>query len=232
LISDSDPIIFHLNNIVLLCKKIPNHSEVKSQNSRASLVEEIRNEMNSLHNTDKQFINLIEEFLLKLNAKGSQLSSFDLLHTILNKQPYRLCFWKRASDEINYRRFFDINDLMAIRMENPEVYEQVHQLIFQLFQKGMVTGLRIDHPDGLYNPTEYFTKLQKSIKDILINENRISSTKIEDKPLYLLIEKILEHGEALSEEFEVNGTTGYEYMNQLNGIFVQRENEKVICLII
>ena len=79
----------------------------------------------------------------------------------LNDQSYRLAFWRVAAEEINYRRFFDVNDLAAIRMELPEVFDETHRLLLELVATGAVTGLRIDHPDGLYLPNEYFEKLQR-----------------------------------------------------------------------
>jgi (1->4)-alpha-D-glucan 1-alpha-D-glucosylmutase len=82
------------------------------------------------------------------------------MDSLLNEQVYRLAFWGVASEEINYRRFFDINQLAAIRMEDPEVFRVHHQLVFQLIHEGNVHGLRVDHPDGLYDPPDYFRKLQ------------------------------------------------------------------------
>lgn len=108
---------------------------------------------------------------------------------------------------------------MSIRMEDTEVYEEAHKLIFQYIKERRVTGLRIDHPDGLYNPDEYFARLQKSAQQLL--------QKSERAPLYVLIEKILEHGEWLNTKWTVHGTTGYEFMNLVNGIFVEQVNETV-----
>ena len=92
-------------------------------------------------------------------AKGDP-HSFDALEKVLDDQAYRLSFWRVASDEINYRRFFDINDLAAIRVENPEVFANVHRIPFELIQKSLVSGIRIDHPDGLFDPLRYFEDLQ------------------------------------------------------------------------
>src|SRR5205807_7128320 len=103
----------------------------------------------------------IETALLQINGKRGDPRSFDKLDELLNAQSYRLAFWRVAAEEINYRRFFDVNDLAAIRMELPEVFDAAHQLVVDLVRRGTVTGLRIDHPDGLYLPKEYLEALQR-----------------------------------------------------------------------
>ncbi len=118
-------------------------------------------------------------------------------------------------DEINYRRFFDINDLAAIRVEDPEVFAEVHSLIFEQVKRGYVSGLRIDHPDGLFEPERYFRTLQDACK---------SST--EDGPFYVVAEKILSGNEPLRTSWPISGTTGYEFLNLLNGLFVDRSKKK------
>ncbi len=101
----------------------------------------------------------LEENLHIFNGKAGESSSFDQLHDLIEAQAYRLAFWRVASDEINYRRFFDINDLAGLRMENDEVFDATHQLLLRLVQEGKLDGLRLDHPDGLYDPEAYFCKL-------------------------------------------------------------------------
>src|SRR5207248_11310783 len=103
----------------------------------------------------------IEENLAILNGVPGQPDSFDLLDHLLDRQPYRLAFWRVAADEINYRRFFDVNDLAALSMERPEVFQATHQLILELLKDGKVAGLRVDHPDGLYDPRQYLDRLQE-----------------------------------------------------------------------
>src|SRR4030095_3246539 len=109
----------------------------------------------------------IEEALTIINGAPGNPRSFDALDALLSDQAYRLAFWRVAAEEINYRRFFDINDLAAIRMELPEVFDETHRLLFDLVATGAVTGLRIDHPDGLYLPNEYFEKLQRRVAEVL-----------------------------------------------------------------
>jgi (1->4)-alpha-D-glucan 1-alpha-D-glucosylmutase len=139
-------------------------------------------------------------------------ASMDLLDDLLADQAYRVAYWRVAGEEINYRRFFDINDLAAIRMEDPEVFEAAHRLLFRFVREGVVTGLRIDHPDGLYDPAEYFRRLQRGAGG----------------DFYVVAEKILAPGEQLPDSWETSGTTGYEFLNLLNGIFVDRGNARAM----
>ncbi|WP_374089654.1 malto-oligosyltrehalose synthase [Methylomicrobium lacus] len=149
----------------------------------------------------------LEENLRILNGKAGESSSFDLLHDLIEKQAYRLAFWRVASDEINYRRFFDINDLAGLCIENDEVFDATHRLVLRLVQEGKLDGLRIDHPDGLYDPEAYFYRLVEHC-------NRAGRAP------YLVVEKILAADENLRGSWPVQGTTGYEFTNLLNGLFV------------
>jgi (1->4)-alpha-D-glucan 1-alpha-D-glucosylmutase len=148
----------------------------------------------------------VDENIQRFNGTPGDSSSFDLLDELLVDQSYRLAYWRVAGQEINYRRFFDVNDLAAIRMEDPEVFAETHRLVVRLVGEGIVTGLRIDHPDGLYAPAEYFRRLQEAC----------------GRDAYIVAEKILAPGERLPETWAVAGTTGYEFVNLVNGIFVDR----------
>ncbi|MEW6637921.1 MAG: malto-oligosyltrehalose synthase, partial [Actinomycetota bacterium] len=159
----------------------------------------------------------IEERVGRLNGDPEDPESFEGLHGILEEQAYRLAYWRVASDEINYRRFFAINDLAGIRVEDERVFEATHRLILELIGTGRVQGLRIDHPDGLYDPAGYFRRLQAAAAEALGSDER--------EPLYVLVEKILAHHEALPEDWPVAGTTGYDFMNLLNGLFVDANGE-------
>ncbi|WP_437594951.1 malto-oligosyltrehalose synthase [Sorangium sp. So ce1000] len=103
----------------------------------------------------------VAEGVLRINGKVGEPRSFDPLEALLEEQAYRLSFWRTAAEEINYRRFFDINDLAAIRMEHRPVFTEAHRLVFELCERGQVTGLRIDHPDGLWDPIGYFEEVQQ-----------------------------------------------------------------------
>jgi (1->4)-alpha-D-glucan 1-alpha-D-glucosylmutase len=165
----------------------------------------------------------IEKALAIINGTPGDPRSFDALDALLTDQAYRLAFWRVAAEEINYRRFFDINDLAAIRMEVPEVFDQVHRLLLELVAAGAVTGLRIDHPDGLYLPNEYFEKLQRRAADALGQE-----LPVDGRALYLLVEKILSGHEELRPAWPVHGTTGYDFMNDAIGVLVDGSAERAI----
>ncbi len=144
------------------------------------------------------------------------------LHRLLERQAYRLAFWRVAANEINYRRFFDINDLAGIRVEEPEVFDAVHRRVLQWIGAGKVDGLRIDHIDGLYDPETYCRRLQDRAADA----RRTAGAADADRPLYVLVEKILAPHEALRETWPIAGTTGYEVLNQINGVLVDPAGEK------
>jgi (1->4)-alpha-D-glucan 1-alpha-D-glucosylmutase len=180
-----------------------------------------------------------------LNGTPGNAHSFDRLHRLLESQAYRLAHWKVSAEEINYRRFFDINDLVGLKMENPRVFAATHALIRRLLAEGVVTGLRIDHPDGLYNPQQYFMRLQMLYCAAHcagaeprgeVAENGIEAAfqeifgrnewAVSRPPLYVIVEKILQPGEPLPSEWPVDGTVGYEFANLVNGIFIDPGAER------
>src|SRR5438105_12035177 len=165
----------------------------------------------------------IEKALAEINGRPGDPRSFDKLDELLNAQSYRLAFWRVAAEEINYRRFFDINDLAAIRMELPEVFEAAHELVVDLVRRGAVTGLRIDHPDGLYLPKEYLDALQRRCAKAL----GLPLPK-DGRALYMIAEKILTSAEKLRADWPVHGTTGYGFANQVAGVLVDAAAEGVI----
>jgi (1->4)-alpha-D-glucan 1-alpha-D-glucosylmutase len=146
-------------------------------------------------------------------------TSFDRLDAIISDQAYRLSYWKVASEEINYRRFFDVNTLAAIRMELPEVFDATHQLLLSLIGARAVDGVRIDHIDGLANPGEYLRMLQSAA-------GSARGEAAGKYTIYLLVEKILGPGEKLRADWPVHGTTGYEFANQATAVLVDRSAER------
>ena len=165
----------------------------------------------------------IGKALAQINGDPGDPRSFDKLDELLNAQSYRLAFWRVAAEEINYRRFFDVNDLAAIRVELPKVFDAIHCLLLELVSTGAVTGLRIDHPDGLYLPREYFAKLQqRSAKALGMGLPR------DGRAIYMVAEKILTGSEALRKEWPVHGTTGYDFANQLTQLLVDSSAETAI----
>lgn len=144
----------------------------------------------------------------QLNGTSAGRASYDALDRLLQRQHYRLAHWRTAADEINYRRFFDINDLAALAMERQDVFDIAHQLTCRLILEGHVTGLRIDHPDGLYDPKQYFQRLQTA-----------------EISLPVWVEKILAPEEELPVDWPVRGTSGYDFLNRVSQLFVDGSNE-------
>jgi (1->4)-alpha-D-glucan 1-alpha-D-glucosylmutase len=151
----------------------------------------------------------IDDCLASLNGTTDRPESFDDLHNLLELQSYRLAYWKTASHEINYRRFFDINQLAGLRVEEPAAFEAMHRLVLNLIREGKVTGLRLDHIDGLFDPADYLKKLREAAVG----------------PLYLVVEKILTGSESLPH-WAVEGTTGYDFMNDVSRLFVNPRNAR------
>jgi (1->4)-alpha-D-glucan 1-alpha-D-glucosylmutase len=155
----------------------------------------------------------IETAVEAINGNPSDSASFDELHELIKAQAFRLANWRVASDDINYRRFFDTNDLAGLCVENEGVFQATHRLILQLISNEKVDGLRIDHPDGLYDPVQYLVRLQEAIAgNAPAREN--------GKDFYVVIEKILTGRERLPAGWPVSGTTGYDFANLVNGLFV------------
>jgi (1->4)-alpha-D-glucan 1-alpha-D-glucosylmutase len=202
----------------------------------------------------------LHENVALFNGTKGDPHSFDLLDHLLDKQPYRLAYWRVAADEINYRRFFDVNDLAALSMERPDVFEATHRFVLELLRDGKVAGLRIDHPDGLYDPRQYLERLQEQYfltcarglfearpeyqglewKDY---DSAVASafhaarhaapgtTQINPelllRPLYVVVEKILATNEEPPSDWPVHGTTGYNFLNLVNGLFVDTGNAQL-----
>ncbi|MDH4189175.1 MAG: malto-oligosyltrehalose synthase [Betaproteobacteria bacterium] len=142
------------------------------------------------------------------------------LHALLEAQGYRLAYWRVASDEINYRRFFDINELAALRMEDDEVFDATHGFALQLAVQGRVAGLRIDHPDGLFDPERYFARIQQSYARLAGIDPLAQADGRPARPLYVLAEKITARHEHVPETWALHGTTGYRFAAVVNGLFV------------
>lgn len=145
----------------------------------------------------------IEHILALFDAR--QPEGFSRLHQLLEQQAYRLASWRTAADDINWRRFFDVNELGGLRVERATVFEATHRKIFQLISEGLVDGLRIDHIDGLADPRGYCRKLRRRVDGLSPSRH-----------LPIFVEKILGTGETLREDWRVDGTTGYEFMNQVS----------------
>jgi len=208
-LDDKDEDLLEFESIVTALDHLPLNSDRNSDKCKEHDREKevIKKRLNLLFNKRKFFSDLIQSTLLKLNGEKEEPQSFNGLESILKEQSYRLSDWRLSNDLINYRRFFDINDLACLHVEKKEVFDAIHPLIFELLAEGSITGLRIDHIDGLYEPEEYLKHLQKEGPD-----------------LYLIVEKILIGQEKLNVNWPVAGTSGYDYLNVLNGLFIDSES--------
>jgi (1->4)-alpha-D-glucan 1-alpha-D-glucosylmutase len=203
----------------------------------------IKRRLGALIEASPEVRSAIDSAVELYNGKVGNPASFDRLDALIAAQPYRPAFWRVAVDEINYRRFFDINDLAAIRTEVPEVFQATHEVLLRLIVEGKCTGLRIDHPDGLHDPTRYFRQLQESFALARIRpraEKYLSPEQVVQQvrdaldglarrggpwPVYVVAEKILGDDEPLPHEWAVDGTTGYDFLIAVNGLFVDSANE-------
>ncbi|MFZ2957138.1 MAG: malto-oligosyltrehalose synthase [Candidatus Ozemobacteraceae bacterium] len=172
-------------------------------------VDQAKAAIRKLYDESVEISEFITETLSLINGKVGDPRSFDFLDSILFEQVYRISYWKSARSEINYRRFFNINDLISVRVEEPKVLAETHQLIFQLLREEKIDGIRVDHIDGLYDPLPYLEIL-----------NGIGPRAL------IIVEKILERHETLPVVWPVAGTSGYDFLNAVNGIFVQASNAK------
>lgn len=191
--------------ILYSIKNLPtSHEEVSARYNQITFIKKILWELYSSNSEIRQFI---DENVTVFNEGPEAGERYHLLETLLAEQFYRFAFWKVATEEINYRRFFNINGLISLRMEEERVFDHMHSLIFDLLNQEMINALRIDHIDGLYDPAGYLTRLREKVEDV-----------------YIVVEKILDSSESLPDSWPVQGTTGYDFMNYLNGIFCDREN--------
>ena len=242
----------HLQELLSIITALA-HLPVRTEKDREKILERrrekeiIKKRLGDLYHESKEVRSFIEKNLKRFNGDLGDPRSFDLLDDLLNEQVYRLSHWQVATEEINYRRFFDINELGAIRMEDLRVFEETHRLVLNLIRQGTVTGLRVDHPDGLYHPAEYFYRLQRNcfiqfclrtmeVKDELTTKEEIGRLYDEGVsehptsplrlPFYIVGEKILIKSERMPEDWPIFSTTGYVFLNSVNGIFVEMRNDK------
>jgi (1->4)-alpha-D-glucan 1-alpha-D-glucosylmutase len=168
----------------------------------------------------------LERCLQHLNGTPGDPSSFDTLDRLIDNQHYRLARWQAGAHGTNYRRFFAIDTLVGLHMEDPRVFEETHARLRELIRNGTVTGLRIDHVDGLRDPEGYLERLQ-NLANTAFEEDHAAPKK----SFYVLVEKILAEGEFLPSSWASPGTTGYEFIGQLAGLFTDARNEAAFAKI-
>lgn len=256
-LGEADPHLQEYQSIITALTNLPGRTDTAPERVRERMRERevIRRRLARLVEESQPIRASLEETIRIFNGKRGDPRSFDLLDRLLDDQAYRLAYWQVAGEEINYRRFFDINELAAIRMESSPVFRETHRRILKLVEEGKVTGLRLDHPDGLFEPPRYFLALQRERfaqaarahldrqggmaepdRDAALGvaTHRFDALCQPDpsragcRPLYLLAEKILARGERLPIHWAIHGTTGYEFLNLVGGLFVDEKNEKGI----
>ncbi|MBJ6760894.1 malto-oligosyltrehalose synthase [Myxococcaceae bacterium JPH2] len=246
--ADAPPLV-ELLSILTAIEHLPPRTELE----RAKVIERhrekevIKRRLAAVVTASPELAQYVEENVHVFNGSPGNPRSFDLLDAVLARCSYRLAHWRVAGEEINYRRFFDINGLAAIRMEDPDVFLEAHQRVFQWLGEDRVTGLRIDHPDGLFDPTAYFLDLQEGffvekaralfsargtaddarwpqVEARLRELWRAEVTAHPDSPLrkslFVAVEKIQGGRERIPESWAVHGTTGYRFANAVSGLFV------------
>jgi (1->4)-alpha-D-glucan 1-alpha-D-glucosylmutase len=220
-LGEAAPELLELESIMAAFRHLParDQAEPAAVAERARDKEISKRRLATLWGRSEDIRLFVEENLRAFQGTPGEPRSFDLLHQLIRAQAFRLAYWRVASDDINYRRFFDINDLAGIRMELEPVFEATHALLLEWVRQGYLDGLRLDHPDGLYDPLAYFRRLQR----------RAAETRGEgagSRPLYLVAEKILAGHERIPEDWPIHGETGYRFANEANGLFVDGAAER------
>jgi (1->4)-alpha-D-glucan 1-alpha-D-glucosylmutase len=180
---------------------------------------EIKERLRYLYSSSEHVRRFVDQNLWVFNGKKGIPSSFRFLDRLLSGQSYVISYWRNSNEGINYRRFFTITDLVGLRVEDPLTFDATHSVVLRLAERGLVTGLRIDHIDGLRDPAGYLRRLQ---------ERLASNGASKPTPFYVVVEKILADCEPLPREWPVYGTTGYDFLNYLNGIFVDEHKAEVL----
>ncbi|MEO5768262.1 MAG: malto-oligosyltrehalose synthase, partial [Polyangia bacterium] len=215
-----DPAQEELESICTALSYLPTRDqrEEPARLERAREKEVIKRRWRKLLDSSAEVRNATEAALRDVNGSPGAPTTFETLDRVIRNQGYRLASWKVAAEEINYRRFFDINTLAAIKMENPAVFDQAHALLFRFIDEGRIQALRLDHTDGLYDPLAYFDRLQRRFRRDVTDARNNPDDAI--RPLPILVEKILEPGERLPTSWPVDGTTGYDFAGSVVGLWV------------
>ncbi len=204
-IGRNHPDFVKLLGVLYMLKYIPSGEEGRERYDQILFIKRMLWELWSDSSDVQQFI---EENIQTFNGEPGNSESYNLLDNLLSEQFFRLSYWKVGNEELNYRRFFTVNDLISLRVEDEAVFNGIHEYILELVKANKFTGLRVDHIDGLYNPTEYLNRIREHVPNT-----------------YLVVEKILEPGEELPLSWSIQGTSGYDFMSKVNGVFCQQNHQ-------
>jgi (1->4)-alpha-D-glucan 1-alpha-D-glucosylmutase len=180
--------------------------------SRSEQARELKERLAKLATDDTETRVAIDAAVAKFNGVPGDLASWSRLDGLIREQRWRPAYFRVAADDINYRRFFNINELAGIRVETVEVFDEIHRLVFRLLAEGALDGLRLDHIDGLFDPKIYCVRLREKAP----------------RPFYLVVEKILASHESIREDWGTDGTTGYEFANLVTGLLVDPSGEEAL----
>jgi (1->4)-alpha-D-glucan 1-alpha-D-glucosylmutase len=227
------PDVLEMESIVTATTHLPTRWDTAPEKVRERMREKeiVKRRLDALVSGSAAVRDALERSLAAINGEKGNSRSFDRLEALLGDQAYRLSFWGVAAEEINYRRFFDINDLAAIRVELANVLDAVHEKAFQLLRAGKVTGLRVDHVDGLLDPSRYLESLQHASDPVPAPGTTTPpapSTPTDRLQTYVVAEKILTGDEMLPREWPMHGTTGYDFLNLVNGLYVDAGGARAI----
>jgi (1->4)-alpha-D-glucan 1-alpha-D-glucosylmutase len=250
LLQPQDPALIEYQSILTAIGHLPRRTDTEPAKvvERQREKEVIKRRLAALTESSAVVRAFVEGNVARFNGTPDEQRSFDLLDELLDDQAYRLSYWRVASDEINYRRFFDVNELAALSMERLEVFEATHEFILGQLRGGKVSALRIDHPDGLYDPKQYLDRLQDHFirgcaHDVFDADPAFRGQDWETvagplqeavtrarsqgregqlwRPLYTVVEKILGLTEPFPDDWPTNGTSGYTFLNMINGLCVE-----------
>ncbi|HEX3019477.1 MAG TPA: malto-oligosyltrehalose synthase [Chitinispirillaceae bacterium] len=199
--------LIKLLGVLFSIKNLPGIHQMDERKLQSSFTKSILWE---LYTTDNAIREFIDSIIAEFNGVPGKPESFSFIDSIHSEQLFKLSFWKVATEELNYRRFFTVNDLISLRVEDEQVFRNTHGLIFELINQGKINGLRVDHIDGLYDPHTYLERLRRSASES-----------------YIIVEKILGFDEMLPTVWPVQGTTGYDFCNYVNALFCKKENQRL-----
>jgi (1->4)-alpha-D-glucan 1-alpha-D-glucosylmutase len=206
-VGEEHPDFIQYLGVLYVLRSIPR--EETDTDERYKQIHYVKKMLHELYKTSEKVRSFIGEIVGEYNGMKEDPASYQLLDTLMQRQNFRLAYWRVANQEINYKRFFNINELISIRIQDPKIFWDTHSLVAELVRTGSIDGVRIDHIDGLYDPEQYLRLLRE-----------ISGS------MYIVVEKILEPDEILPVGWPVQGTTGYDFMNYVNGVFCRKNNQR------